>query len=584
MKRETPFRTLKLVAGARGGLRAVRKELTAEPSLAIAELKSQDMFGVYLIRDADLKHLRPAEEHFVDRKTKNEHKELSRLLLGQEKIPILSGGYSTSGRLRQGVEALLKKADEKGDRNIYVIGTSDKVFTEFWQRADARVQPDSTARGKKLAGSKESRQENGEAGAKALLFDLLSAGNVPEELVRTYVGKSVEVQLVRELILRAARTEESVLILGDTGTGKEVVARAIHNYSPRREHQFVAVNCGAIPRELLETELFGAMGGVATGVTTRAGLWELTGKGTLFLDEIGDLSLEHQVKILRALQEKRIRRLGESREREVGARIIAATNRDLFQMVQAGRFREDLYYRLRSFLVRTPAIHEHPKDIPLLAQFLWKVITRDPKEKLPQEILNRLETYSWPGNVREIKAVLSNIYALFGKDSLGVEHLDAVYQPPQVAADAELFQKGDEERLKTIARNYETLDLKQENRLIGSWKGTGEDILVPGHVELETKHTYKLALKLSREDGRIKGTMRAYVHERKSSNTARVELISISENYFTFQYLLTNPNASHYGVMMLQLLGIGNQMKGFFLTKKVFESKIGFGAMCYKKT
>jgi DNA-binding NtrC family response regulator len=583
MKRKMPFRTLKLVAGARG-LRAAQKELEAEPCLALVGLKSQGMFGVYLVRDEDLKHLLSAEEHFVDRKTKNEHKELSRVLLDQKKIPIVSGGYSTSGRLRQGVEALLKKADEKGDRNIYIIGTSDEVFGEFWQKADTRAKTGSTTRGPERAGSKANHKGSGEAGSPALLFDLLSAGNVPDDLVKNYVGKSVEVQLVRELILRAAKTEESVLILGDTGTGKEVVARAIHNYSPRREHQFVAVNCGAIPRELLETELFGSMGGVATGVTTRAGLWELTGKGTLFLDEIGDLSLEHQVKILRALQERRIRRLGESREREVGARIIAATNRNLFAMVQAGRFREDLYYRLRSFMIRTPAIHEHPKDIPLLAQSLWKVITRDAKEKLPQEILNRLEAYVWPGNVREIKAVLSNIYALFGKDNLGVEHLDAVYQPPQVAADAELFQKGDEERLKSIARNYETLDLKQENRLIGSWKGTGEDILVPGHVELETKHTYTLTLKLNREDGRIKGTMRAYVHERKSGNTARVELISISENYFTFQYLLTNPNASHYGVMMLQLLGIGNQMKGFFLTKKVFESKIGFGAMCYKKT
>jgi DNA-binding NtrC family response regulator len=583
MKREMPFRTLKLVAGARG-LRAMRKELEAEPGLALADLKSQGMFGVYLVRDADLKHLRRAEEDFVDRKTKNEHKELSRVLLDQKKIPIVSGGYSTSGRLRQGVEALLKKADEKGDRNIYIIGTSDEVFSEFWQRGDTRAQTDSTTRRREQSGSKANNRGSGEAGSPALLFDLLSAGNVPEELVRTYVGKSVEVQLVRELILRAAKTEESVLILGDTGTGKEVVARAIHNYSPRREHQFVAVNCGAIPRELLETELFGSMGGVATGVTTRAGLWELTGKGTLFLDEIGDLSLEHQVKILRALQERRIRRLGESREREVGARIIAATNRNLFAMVQGGRFREDLYYRLRSFMIRTPAIHEHPKDIPMVAQSLWKVITRDPKEKLPQEILSRLEAYNWPGNVREIKAVLSNVYALFGKDNLGVEHLDAVYQPPQVAVDAELFQKGDEERLKSIARNYETLDLKQENRLIGLWKGTGEDILVPGHVELETKHTYTLTLKLNREDGRIKGTMRAYVHERKSGNIARVELISISENYFTFQYLLTNPNASHYGVMMLKLLGIGNQMKGFFLTKKVFESKIGFGAMCYKKT
>jgi DNA-binding NtrC family response regulator len=323
---------------------------------------------------------------------------------------------------------------------------------------------------------------------------------------------------------------------------------------------------------------------VATGVTARAGLWELTGKGTLFLDEIGDLAPDHQVKILRALQEKRIKRLGESREREVGARIIAATNRNLFKMVQAGRFRADLYYRLHYFRIPTPALHKHPQDIKLLAQFLWKGITGDPTHQLPKEILSRFETYHWPGNVRELKAVLSNIYALFGKDNLGIEHLDAVYQEPRSPAAAELLHKGDEERLKSIARRYETNDLKQEDRLIGLWKGTGKDLELAGYFGLEKKHTYTLTLNLRREEGRVSGTMRAYVHERKRADTARIELISISENYFTFQYLLTNPDASHYGVMMLQLLGIGNQMKGFFLTKKVFESKIGLGFMSFKKT
>src|SRR4030095_1118238 len=156
---------------------------------------------------------------------------------------------------------------------------------------------------------------------------------------------------------------------GDAAPAKGLAARAIHNYSARGEHQFVPVNCAAIPRELLETELFGSTGGVATGVTARAGLWELTGKGTLFLDEIGDLSPEHQVKILRALQERRIKRVGESREREVGARIIAATNRNLFSLVQAGRFRDDLYYRLHYFRIPTPALNRYPKDIALMAKY-----------------------------------------------------------------------------------------------------------------------------------------------------------------------------------------------------------------------
>jgi DNA-binding NtrC family response regulator len=548
-------------------------------------MKAQGMYGVYLMREPDLGSLRNRDEQFVDRKTKNEHKELSRVLLGHTRIPIVSGGYTTSGRLVQGIAALLKKAAQKDDRNIYVIGTNEKVFDELWQRGAVQTASHLPAskRGNHRAEAM-SRRLKEDAGSPSLLLELLSPGDVPHDLTMSYYGESVEVQLVRELILRASRVDVPVLILGDTGTGKEIVARAIHQQSARRDYQFVPVNCGAIPGELFETELFGSVGGVATGVTTRAGLWELTGKGTLFLDEIGDLSPEHQVKILRALQESKVRRVGESREKEVSARIIAATNRNLFSMVQAGRFREDLYYRLCSFLIQTPALHEHPQDIPALAQFLWKGITGAENSSLPDDILERLQSYRWPGNVRELKAVLSNIYALFGKDNLKVEHLDAVYRQPEMDVDAELLQKRDEDRLKNIARNYESHDIKQGNRLTGIWKGTGEDLIVPGHLELEQKHTYTLKLTLQREKGRIKGTLRAYVKERKDEREARIELISISGDYFTFQYLLTTPNASHYGVMMLHLLGVGDRMRGFFLTKKIFEAKIGIGAVCFQKT
>jgi transcriptional regulator of acetoin/glycerol metabolism len=568
-----------------GGLKASQKELGIEPCRALQKLKAQGMYGVYLMREADLETLRRAEAQFVDRKTKNEHKELSKVLLGHVRIPIVSGGYSTSGRLRQGLEALLKKAALADDRNLYIIGTNERLFDELWHNGERRaVAGLSTLKGSKSRSAKPANQFKDEAQSSSLLLELLAPGDVPHELMMSYFGESVEVQLVRELILRAAKVDVPVLILGDTGTGKEIVARAVHQHSARREYQFVPVNCGAIPRELFETELFGAVGGVATGVRDRAGLWELTGRGTLFLDEIGDLPPEHQVKILRALQESKVRRVGESREKTVAARIIAATNRNLFQMVQAGRFREDLYYRLCSFLIQTPALKEHPQDIPQLAQFLWKGITGEPSQSLSKEILARLKSYRWPGNVRELKAVLSNIYTLFGKDNLGVEHLDAVYQEPKAAPDAQLFQRGDEERLKNIARNYETHDIKQENRLLGTWKGTGEDLIVPGHLELEQTHTYTMKLTLRREEGRIKGRLSVYVKERRDGREARMELISISGDYFTFQYLLTTSNASHYGVMMFHLLGVGDRMKGFFLTKKIFEAKIGIGAVCFQKT
>lgn len=583
------LRALKIVLGA-SGLQASQKDLGAEPGLALAKLKAQGMYGVYLLRESDLESFRRnAEEQFIDRKTKNEHKELSKVLLGHARIPIVSGGYTTGGRLRQGMEALLRKAAHKDDRNIYIIGTNENVFSELWQKsapvAATNIPASNKDENKQRAITNQLADAAPADAAKSpsMLLELLSPSDVPDDLMTSYFGQSVEVQLVRELILRAAKVDVPVLILGDTGTGKEIVARAIHQHSARRERQFVPVNCGAIPRELFETELFGSIGGVATGVRDRAGLWELTGKGTLFLDEIGDLSPEHQVKILRALQESKIRRVGESREKAVGARIIAATNRNLFSMVQAGRFREDLYYRLCSFLIHTPALHEHAQDIPSLAQFLWKNITGEQNHSLPQAILDRLASYRWPGNVRELKAVLSNIYTLFGKDNLGVEHLNAVYQQPQAAFDRELLQKGDEDRLKKLARHYEAHDRRQEDRLIGIWTGTGEDVEVKGHVELEQKHTYKLTLKLAREKGRISGMMYAYVKERKREDQARMELISISGDYFTFQYLLTTPNSSHYGVMMLHLLGIGNEMKGFFLTKKVWEAKIGYGAVCFRK-
>jgi len=573
-----PFKTL-IVEASNGELSLAAQEFDCEPQAMLISLKSQGKFGAYLCRDADLELLRGSSDHFVDRKIKNQHKQLSTILLKQSRIPVISGGYTTSGRLMQGVAALLRKAEDENDRNLYLVGMGDDLFQELWQGARERVSapPEADAYFQQKL-SEESLAAN-------RLLDLLPVADVPAELVSTFVGESAEARLVRRLIMLAAtRTEEPVLILGDTGSGKEVVARAIHNYSTRREHQFVAVNCAAIPRELLETELFGSTGGVATGVTARAGLWELTGKGTLFLDEIGDLAPDHQVKILRALQEKRIRRLGESREREVGARIIAATNRNLFSMVQAGQFRDDLYYRLHHFRIPTPALQKHSPDISLLASFWWKKITGDPKLELPREILARLESYGWPGNVRELKAVLSNLHALFGKSGLTVAHLEAVYRPPQVAADPKLLQQADEERLRRITREHDSNDLKQENRLIGTWKGRGEDLIVPGHAELEKKHTYKMTIKLQRDQGRICGTLYVYVPERKSGNVARMELLSISESYFTFQYLLTKPNSSHYGIMMLHLLGVGDQMKGFFLTKKIYEAKIGIGAVDFTKS
>ncbi|MEK6287589.1 MAG: sigma 54-interacting transcriptional regulator [Acidobacteriota bacterium] len=262
-----------------------------------------------------------------------------------------------------------------------------------------------------------------------LLLQLLPRREIPDDFVRTFVGASAEVQLVRQLVMRAAANDDPVLVLGDTGTGKEVIARSIHKYSARASEKFVPVNCGAIPGELLESELFGHKRYTFTDAKfDKKGLWEITGNGTLFLDEVGDLALVHQVKILRALEENRIRPIGEAKEIEVSARIIAATNRDLFSMVKAGQFREDLYYRLRAFLLRAPALCDHPEDIPILARSFWKKIARDERAVLPDDILAELRSRAWPGNARELKAVLMSLHALFGNEGLDAARLRAVFQ------------------------------------------------------------------------------------------------------------------------------------------------------------
>ena len=242
------------------------------------------------------------------------------------------------------------------------------------------------------------------------------------------MGESWQAYYVRSLAMLASQNDEPVMILGDTGTGKEVVARAIHNYSRRKGGPFLPVNCGAIPPALFEEELFGHERGVFTDAKDRrTGLWAAADKGTLFLDEMGDLPPGQQVKILRALESGKVRRVGGTRDETFDVRIIVATNRDLFSMVQAGEFREDLYYRLRGVLIRTTALRIHAEDIALIAQHLWKKINKQSQGKLSEDIIRELQNYSWPGNVRELKAVLNNLRSHFGTEYLSAGHLRTIF-------------------------------------------------------------------------------------------------------------------------------------------------------------
>jgi transcriptional regulator with PAS, ATPase and Fis domain len=235
-------------------------------------------------------------------------------------------------------------------------------------------------------------------------------------------------RVARQLIIRAARHDEPVLVLGDTGTGKEVVARAIHQLNAsRRLNPFLPVNCGAIPPDLFEAEVFGYMPGAFTNALRQGseGIWRAAQGGTIFLDEIGDLAPAHQVKILRALDGREVRPVGSSRPVPVNARVIAATNRDLYAMTQAGDFREDLYYRLASMVINLPRLRDHPDDAARLAAHFWRDIAPR-RPALPAGVLDELQLYRWQGNARELRYVLMNLHTTFPKAAPTVERLRAV--------------------------------------------------------------------------------------------------------------------------------------------------------------
>ena len=227
------------------------------------------------------------------------------------------------------------------------------------------------------------------------------------------IGGSVVMTALREQIMRVAPTNASVLVNGANGTGKELVARSIHYYSKRHDKPFVAINCAAIPEELIESELFGHEKGAFTGaLAQKKGKFDLADGGTFFLDEIGDMSLKTQAKILRILQERCFERVGGTRLVTVDVRIVAATNKDLDEEIRQGRFREDLYYRLNVVPFRVPELRERVDDIPLLVQhfidLFYRREGRDPKHFVP-EAFEALKQYHWPGNVRELKNIIERI-------------------------------------------------------------------------------------------------------------------------------------------------------------------------------
>ena len=260
-----------------------------------------------------------------------------------------------------------------------------------------------------------------------------------------FIGQSPAIRKVLSLVEQVAPTDSAVLVRGETGSGKELVARAIHRLSPRRDRLMVKVNCAALPSGLVESELFGREKGAFTGALTRqVGRFEVADGSTLFLDEVGELSLEVQAKLLRVLEAGEFERLGSPRTLKVDVRVIAATNRDLAEEIREGRFREDLYYRLNVFPIRVPPLRERAEDIPALVWvFLESFCQRMGKRitQVPRRTMEALQRHRWPGNVRELRNVIERAAILTGGDTLKMPTLDddtaRVAPPPATLADTE---------------------------------------------------------------------------------------------------------------------------------------------------
>jgi two-component system response regulator PilR (NtrC family) len=248
--------------------------------------------------------------------------------------------------------------------------------------------------------------------------------------IRPIIGESQPVKEMLKLIDRVATTKTNVLIIGDSGTGKELVARMIHEKSPLKGKPFIPVNCGAIPENLIESELFGHKRGSFTGaVSDKPGLFEAANGGTIFLDEVGELPMSMQVKLLRVIQERNFRKVGGNDDIKVDLRIIAATNRDLEAAVAKGTFREDLYYRLNVILIKTPALKDRREDIPILATHFFKKFSVKQNKTLQgfdEEALKAICAYDWPGNIRELENVIERAVTLESADMVRKSSLPGI--------------------------------------------------------------------------------------------------------------------------------------------------------------
>jgi len=309
-----------------------------------------------------------------------------------------------------------------------------------------------------------------------------------QDIFSSLVGNGPAMQRVKTLIRQVAETDATVLILGESGTGKEVVAQALHNVSARSQKSFIPINCGAIPAELLESELFGHEKGAFTGaITARKGRFEMAEKGTIFLDEIGDMPLPMQVKLLRVLQERMYERVGGNMSFQCDIRVIAATHRDLEDNIEAGDFREDLFYRLNVFPIEMPSLRERPEDIETLFEFMFNKI-QEAGRKIPhltEKALITLQHYPWPGNVRELGNLVERLSILFPGLTVDYDDLPRKYQV-ELPEDAQLIKSVNAPEIITeslIDEGVLELDSNsQADEVVDAQKSMKEDVSTPEEV------------------------------------------------------------------------------------------------------
>jgi DNA-binding NtrC family response regulator len=392
-------------------------------------LARQSVPPIIVISENNKNKLDPYMEQFDFRGSQPEAVDLTRFLKpAKGKISLVIAKYVQIGRLTNSIYGYLAKEDIA--HAMAILAVKNKLFKDLWEKAIPGASD--ALYNVFLSHQRQQKEEDKEqihCENENDLSKLLPLLEEDPDIEQKYVGKSREAKFIRQLIVCASQNENPVLILGDSGTGKGLAARLIHDHSERKNKPFVSVNCGAIPYNLFESELFGHKEGAFTGaICDKLGLWQAAGEGTLFLDEIGDLGVHQQVKILRALHEKTAIPLGSAKEDKLNARIIAATNRHLYSMVAHGQFREDLYYRLRQgMLIYTCPLRDRMEDIQLIAKSVWETIAPGNHTGLSDAILTKLEEYSWAGNVRELKSVLNNLHSLFhGVAELSVNHLQAI--------------------------------------------------------------------------------------------------------------------------------------------------------------